>query len=150
MNRKKKNRRKGAGRKKSTGGSGPATIVGTIGLTDDNPGVFTTEVPRGSERAYMDYLEMHDYLPHMYVFDETSAPHRTAVSNAIDVLSDKQASRTALSRALILLGHSPSREAIFALQRFAESNHYLARIARFALDECLGWAGSTLKANVAN
>jgi hypothetical protein len=108
-----------------------------------NPVDFLTEITPERMASHIRYLEWHRLLPFDYKFDPGLPDHQQAVEQAIQKLYADNTKTSELAWALILLGHSPTPEAITALRCFSESDHTMAKEAASALDECLGWAKST-------
>jgi len=86
------------------------------------------------------YFRAHELLPPSYLFDPQQAKYRRIVAMAVMLLKDPTAQNKELTRAIVILGHSPTPGAIVALERMSEAGHHLSNMARMALDECRGMA----------
>jgi hypothetical protein len=97
--------------------------------------VSSSDVP-----ALARYYKAHSLLPRNYVFDARERRYRRIVTMAVDLLRDPKAKKKSRTRAIVILGHSPSPIAIHALEALASSDLPQADLARMALDECLSLA----------
>ena len=87
------------------------------------------------------YSRAHELLPRPRSRLVDPDEYRKYQAPAIELLSKATKGRVKsddILRALGILGHSPNRDAIEALSRFASSGHSLAPVAHLALDECTG------------
>ncbi len=82
------------------------------------------------------YFKAHRLLPRNYLFDPSEPKYRRIAAKAVVILRDPKAKKKEHTRAIVILGHSPSPLAVNALQELAQSNHPQADLARMALDEC--------------
>lgn len=119
-------------------GSGPQLITG--GLSGWPFSTTIQPVSRADLPALNSYFRAHELLPLSYVFDPQQEKCRRIVAIAAKLLKDPKASKKELTRAIVILGHSPTPSAIEALDRMSEAGHRLSSMARMALDECLGMA----------
>lgn len=80
------------------------------------------------------YLNAHHLIPYDYDFDPIRDRGRVEVAAATFEKTD--ASEAELLHAIAILGHSPCDTALRTLNRWTDSDHHYASVARFALSEC--------------
>ena len=85
------------------------------------------------------YLKAHKLLPFMYRFDPHKRKYQRYLEKSLRVLTDADATTLDLTRAIVVLGHSPCERAIAALERLSQTDHTMSGLARMALQECLMW-----------
>lgn len=117
---------------------GLTMITGNAG-----PGFSYTVTPVTAEDAphLAPYFKAHKYLPFWYQYDPTKRRYRQSVERALRALADADATTEDLTRAIVILGHSPDPQAVTALEELGERDHELAGMARMALQECLTMMG---------
>lgn len=96
-----------------------------------------TPVALADMPALQRYFKAHELLPTGYLFDPRQDKYQRIVAMAVSLLRDTTARKKELTRAIVILGHSPTPSAIEALERMAEARHSLSNMARMALEECL-------------
>ena len=114
-----------------------------IQVSQTEPAVFgwtidETDAQSPSTLASMStYVESHCLMPDDYVFDGT--PYAMMmVEHAAIIVERHQINDLDRLRAIVLLGHSPCRRAVSALEGFASRQHRLGQVAAAALTECIG------------
>lgn len=110
------------------------------GMTGDTLETTITPVTMADMPALQRYFRAHELLPAGYLYDPQQDKYQRIVAMAVKLLEDPTARKTELTRAIVILGHSPTPSAIEALERMSEARHKLSKMARMALDECLGMA----------
>lgn len=83
------------------------------------------------------YLAAHSLLPPG--FDCQNEKSAAVIDEALEVIADPNATASAILRAIVVLGHTPSAMALTALQQHAATDKIHAPVARLAADECVGW-----------
>jgi hypothetical protein len=103
--------------------------------------VDTTEIAigPGNVAASILYLEAHQLIPNDYRFD----PIRNGdqVKTAAATLDKPDVTTAEFLRAIVILGHSPCDQALETLERWSNTDHPYASVARVALRECKSLIG---------
>lgn len=115
------------------------------------PGFSYTVDPMSAEDYphLMRYFKAHEVLPIFYRFDPAKRKYQRQLANCLEQLADPEATDEELTRAIVILGHSPDPSAITALETYSEAGQGLSGMARMALQECLGMLAEE-RASVAN
>lgn len=103
--------------------------------------VDTTEIPigPGNVAASILYLEAHRLIPSGYRFDPIRDLEQ--VKTAAATLDKPDVTTAEFLRAIVILGHSPCNEALETLERWSNTDHPYASVARVALSECKSLIG---------
>lgn len=112
----------------------------SAGLPGCSYPTMVQQISAADAPAMSRYLKAHQLLPRDYDFDPRQKKYQRIVTMAVKLLEDKTAKKKELTRAIAILGHSPTPHAIEALERMAAAGHPLSGVARMALQECLGMA----------
>ena len=96
--------------------------------------MVTTEIRPEDAGLYQAYTEAHALIP----FDYPASKEVMAAeeAKAIATLLDPHASSQATLRAIMILGHTPTTDALSALKQHMKSGKEHAGMARLAADEC--------------
>jgi hypothetical protein len=130
-----KSRRRPAGAKKRRANSGQYYLM--TGLTYGDFRVTGTPVDKKDLAALPVYCQAHSLLPPDYhILGHTTV---TQQREALAVMDRPAASSAELLRAIVILGHSPTADALEALERHGASSRTHARMARLAATECAHW-----------
>jgi hypothetical protein len=131
-NKKTKNRRSDSGPSKQTNDSTDAALDPAIGRFDGNP----SDIPigPGSVASSILYLQAHQLIPGDYRFDPIRDSDR--VETAAATLDKPDVTTAEFLRAIVILGHSPCAKALETLEKWANTRHPYASVARVALREC--------------
>jgi hypothetical protein len=84
------------------------------------------------------YFDAHRLMPFGYCFDPIR--DRDRVEEAAATFDKLDATEDELLRAIAILGHSPCKKALETLNRWSDTDHRHAAVARVALSECTGLA----------
>jgi hypothetical protein len=94
---------------------------------------FVTVDPNDMTSAAL-YFDSHWLMPYGYCFDPIR--DRYQVEEAAGALDRIDATDEELLRAIAILGHSPCKKALETLNRWSNTTHRHAPVARVALSEC--------------
>ena len=92
------------------------------------------EVSRAELALHGAYVEAHRLLPAGY--PSSHADVRATAPQALRILTDPLSSNESVLQAIMILGHTPTTEALAALRRHASARRPHADMARLAADEC--------------
>jgi hypothetical protein len=100
----------------------------------------STKTLENSEAALLEeitvYQAAHRLMPRKFLFNGSAASSLTVDKAVIDLFRNDIHYLVRLS-AIVVLGHSPCKRSVDALESFISTDHPLADVAALALAECL-------------